>query len=129
MKPHISPSCAYCGNELEKIEHLFYHCNVVKQFWREVSDFFWDAAVYIPIDIKKILFGISAEDPDSLANYIILTGKYYIWCNKFREPMAQLSMQVFKNILNKRIRELEGVAELLKNPDIIEKWSTIRLML
>ena len=43
--------------------------------------------------------------------------------------MAQLSMQVFKNILNKRIREHEGVAELLKNPDIIEKWSTIRLML
>ena len=76
-----------------------------------------------------MLFGILKAHPDSVENYIILIAKYYIWSNKFQTPMAPLSMNVYKKVLRKRLIELEGVATLLNDNNILEKWDTVRLLL
>ena len=127
--PHIQPQCSYCGTELEKIQHLFFHCHTVQRLWQEIADFFLQCMVHVPIDLKNVLFGIHSALPDSIENYAILTGKYYIWANKFRTPMAPLSINIYKNILKKRLNELESVAVLLNNNEIIDKWNTVRLLL
>ena len=129
MKPNVQPQCTYCGNDLERILHLFFLCPVVRQFWDEMSDFFWQMGIYIQVEKKYIIFGILNADPNSIENYIILAAKHYIWTNKFREPMAPVSLGIFRRVLKKRISELEGVAAVLKNNDIYDRWNTVLLLL
>ena len=74
QKPYVSPLCSYCGTgtgEREKIEHLFWSCAHVHNFWVELTDFFFDHSIFIPLEKRKIIFGINNEPPDSINNYII----------------------------------------------------------
>ena len=129
IKPHVQPYCAYCGIEQEKIQHLFFQCHLVQGLWQEIADFFLQCNIHIPLNIKNVLFGFHSAAPDSIENYVMLTVKYYIWANKFRTPMAPLSLNIYKKILKKRLNELESVANLLNNASIIDKWFTVRLLL
>ena len=40
--------CTFCKLEQEKIEHLFWHCNVVNQFWGTIDKWIFE---------KKLLYG------------------------------------------------------------------------
>ena len=30
--------CTFCDLEIETLEHLFYHCNIIKDFWKNVFE-------------------------------------------------------------------------------------------
>ena len=32
-----SPLCYFCGEEIETLEHFFFHCERVRTFWRELN--------------------------------------------------------------------------------------------
>ena len=78
FKSYVSPLCTYCGLENEGIPHLFWYCNVVNNFYRDICDFFMLINIDVPFNKNKIIFGIHDKKPDTLSNFIILAMKQYI---------------------------------------------------
>ena len=131
-KPQVSPLCSYCGNEtgeLERVFHLFWLCNHVKQFWSDLTDLCIEIGTYLPLERNKIIFGLHDEPPDSENNFIILNAKHYIWANKFRVPHTPLCINAFKNIIKFKIDERMNVAKFLKDAVTVERWNNVLLLL
>ena len=113
----------------EKILHLYWSCNLVNNFWNELTDFFISNNIFIPFERNKILFGLHKEPPDSLCNFIILCAKQYIWNNKFREPHTPLSLIAFLNVLKVKCIEQKNVAAMLKDFEQLDNWNTLLLII
>ena len=102
--PQISPHCGFCSDvntgfeHLELVSHLFYDCTVVLKLW---EDWFLHLtpSINIPIEKNNILCGVREESFDSIANFVILCGKYYVW--KTKQTSGILSMVSFKNFLKR----------------------------
>ena len=69
----------------ETIEHLFYQCNIVRNFWFSVFDM-WNAShdKQIDVKLKDIILGYNVDnvpisDVSKAVNMIILYGKSYIF--------------------------------------------------
>ena len=60
--------CTFCTTEIENIEHIFWQCNIVNQFW------VYDKSNYmINIDRQRAIFGISNNSVAMLpVNYVLL---------------------------------------------------------
>ena len=112
IKKSDSPLCSFCGNEEESLDHLFWLCSHVKNFWYES----------IPLCLKEP-FGITLEhvkfgftdDPEHLINFFILHSKYFIFnCkmnNKIPNALSfyckfQFCMEVEDFILTKMGNEV-----------------------
>lgn len=73
--------CTFCNLEQEKIEHLFWHCNVVNEFWDIINQWIFEKTNHmINIDKHRAIFGI----PNTLRamqpiNYILILTRYYIY--------------------------------------------------
>ncbi|CAC5393918.1 unnamed protein product [Mytilus coruscus] len=69
--------CASC-KEIETIDHNFFECTEIKQFWREVSNW-WNFVFGVIIFLNKdsVIFGVWNSDYLVL-NYCILQAKYDI---------------------------------------------------
>ena len=51
--------CTFCNEEIEKLEHLFWHCNTVNIFWENIEQWIYDKNDYlINIDKVRAIFGI-----------------------------------------------------------------------
>ena len=94
-----SPFCSFCSQNdtqsqcLELVSHLFYNCTIVLNFWQEVGA--WLASIDPPDNVSlsqnNILFGILSESSNSLGNFIILCGKYFIWKTKLQSGLPMLN--------------------------------------
>ena len=130
--PHVSPLCAYCGDETGELEHtlhLFWTCRHTQKFWTDLTDLSFDIGTFLPMERIKILFGIHNDPPDSVNNFIILTAKHDIWANKFKTPHTPLSLVAFKKLLKLRVGEKQKVAEFLNKQDDLDRWNNLLLVL
>ena len=91
FKNNISPFCSFCtgtnGNNqphFERISHLFYECHLVFKLWEDVVNWIRTFNFEIPLEKKKIIFGIQEQKISSVPNYLILCVKYFIWKSKFQ---------------------------------------------
>lgn len=77
-----SPNCERCQMYIEDIEHIFFNCEIVKQFWYELSKK-WNVfdGSYIPVTAQDIILGISLDNLNSCdaCNIIVLYGKKYLY--------------------------------------------------
>ena len=39
--------CTFCGEEVEKLEHLFWQCNTVNTFWENIEQWIYDQNNYL----------------------------------------------------------------------------------
>ncbi|CAC5368334.1 unnamed protein product [Mytilus coruscus] len=76
-KLSLTNECASC-KEIETIEHKFFECTEIKQFWREFSNW-WYLVFGVKIFLNKdsVIFGVLNSD-NLVLNYCILQAKYYI---------------------------------------------------
>ena len=73
-----SDKCSFCNLYSDTIEHRFWECLVIKDFWLQVSQLWNDVnnVMFFP-DVRSITFGMT--DSNVLAcNLIIFYGKKYI---------------------------------------------------
>ena len=73
--------CDYC-NQVDTLEHYFYHCKATKQFWTELS-IWWNSVTQVNINVSMfdILFGITNHNHESLMEclyYCLLLRKWFI---------------------------------------------------
>ena len=58
MKKIQSPSCTFCGFQLESIEHLFFHCVYVNNLWSYVlNEWSRICGYHIPVTFKTCILG------------------------------------------------------------------------
>ena len=76
-----SDQCTFCLAEPEKVEHLFWHCNVVNHFWQNIEQWIYTKAYFfINIDKVRAIFGIAQGNLSMKpVNYILIASRYYIY--------------------------------------------------
>ena len=93
-------ACSYCGEQPEKIHHLFLRCPRVKTFWIELKTWLTtNINLEILLEDRNILFACGGKT--ELVNYIYGLAKYYIYKNKFAS--RNLSIQGFVSLLKKKM--------------------------
>ena len=123
----ISVLCDFCNMELETINHLFWECLYIQQFWTELSNFLKDYNVDITFNQKNITFGITinASDPKTqVKNFMIFIGKYFIFRNKcLKTPLVFVH---FKSYLIQRLN-IEKQIYFMKDKitQFYRKWNTL----
>ena len=83
MKKISTYACYFCSMYRETIEHLFFECLFVRNFWVEIQMKLSEIVhENITLNKKEILFGYGLDtviNKNSFINKIIMYGKYYIW--------------------------------------------------
>lgn len=113
-------SCSFCKQFPEKIEHLFWYCEIVQEFWDKIEYWISDKSEYI-VNIHKhsAIFGIPFNKIFNIpVNYILILTRYYIY--KCRIYNKQLNLKAWKNEVKNFLQIEKMVA--IKN-DNYEKFA------
>lgn len=88
--------CSFCRALPETIEHLFWHCTVVTEFWESIESWLHETIQFsLNINKQTALFGITYNViANKSINYILILTCYYIY--KCRINNKQLSLQVWR---------------------------------
>jgi len=100
-----SASCHSCDLQaIDTLEHYFFFCTQSSNFWLEISHWwFRQCQVIIRLNAFDILFGLSNPNDDcilNIMNYLILTGKWYIFTCK-NEPKRMLLKEYLGKLKNR----------------------------
>ena len=99
-----SAQCDIC-HQIDTIEHFFYYCNVVNNFWVHVGNLIFEAfEIRLDYTVLEILLGIPCRKNTvmSIVNFVILYAKRYIYCCWIHQ--RNLSINYFTGILKNRIK-------------------------
>ena len=90
-----SPLCDFCQTEVESLEHLFFHCDVTKIFWKSLSSWLIKQKITTTfLTLENVLFGVfNAMDDFLILNHLILLAKFYIY--KCKLDIKHPSLNVF----------------------------------
>jgi hypothetical protein len=114
--------CTWCKISIETQIHLFWECDQVINFWRDLKQFC--DCNNIEIDITKKLVFIGCQSQNNLVNIFIILAKQYL--QKSRNKNEKINIKGFICFL-KYFWQLEYlVAKKRNNLDIfIERWENI----
>ena len=106
-------NCTRCNNE-ETIEHLFFECKTVLQFWLSFNSWWKDLHdCVITLGKLDIIFGIISNNQDEMLNalnYCILFAKSYIY--KCKLDSIVLDFNDFIKRIKNRIEIEKQIAEM-----------------
>ena len=118
-----SDMCPICHTEQDTIEHFFILCTQTEVFWKQVFNWWTSISkLYFFVDVYEIIFGIPNENKNPVINhlnFIILSGKYYIYtCKKCEKPLDLFEFLLdCKSRLNTKYDIMQ-----LKNPQKFDKY-------
>ena len=98
---------------LELITELFYDCSIVTKLWTDIKVWFSSLDIEIPVQRKTILFGLHDQDYTSVPNYVILSGKCFIW--RSRTGVIDLSLTNFQRFLFFKLDDMRNSYIYAKN--------------
>ena len=109
-------SCTFCTVVPEKLEHLFWQCPIVMNFWDEVEQWVYVKCNYlINIDKVKAIFGIlNSNEWFRPLNYILILTRFFIY--KCRIKNKQPNITGWKNEVKTLIMTVKMIA--IKNSRI-----------
>ena len=128
MKMNIKQNnlCHFCNDEIEKLAHLFWHCNVVNRFWENIEQWIYNKSNYlINIDKLRAIFGIPHTSKINIpVNYLLIVTRHYIYNCKLSNK--NLSITGWQNYVKQYIQVEKMIA--IKNDKVRqfnnywEKW-------
>ena len=79
-----SPSCTFCREVTESVEHLLFSCRISSDFWKHVLSWLRDNNVLVGTIVESdlILGKFDIVSDFILINHILLLNKYYIYCRR-----------------------------------------------
>ena len=116
---------------IETINHLFWECLHVQQFWAEIANFLKDYNVDITFNLITICFGITQQinKPNiQVKNFVTLLAKYFIFRSKCQKiPLSSIH---FKSYLKQKLR-IEKQIHLMKDKlaQFEIKWNNFNALL
>lgn len=117
LKFNIKPSnlCDFCSMHVETLRHLFWECQHIQNFWRELSNHLNSINFTIDINYKAISLGLYEErnfHTKYAKIYIILSAKYYIFKKKCNGEIPNANQYISQ--LKQRI-EIEKIIAFKKD--------------
>ena len=103
-KDNWSANCIRC-NEIDTINHYFYYCRVASNFWNALQDWLLTRIPNININIicKDVILGVlEPRKYADMLNFVILQGKWYIYCKKLGNE--EVVFKEFLHILDNRLQ-------------------------
>jgi hypothetical protein len=87
-------SCTFCGSSPETLSHLFWDCDIVKNFWKNIQDWVNQTCPFIRLELSKqdAILG-NLKHSVAISN-IILIARLHIYQNKMK--LDRPSIQSFK---------------------------------
>ena len=120
--------CEFCKSEPETLEHLFFDCTVVKQFWKDIL-------AHMPNDIplrnywckKNVLLGVLNIGKANVLNHVFLLIKRFIYIKRCLK--TPLSVKAFIKFMQEHYN-LEEIIALQKDKisQHDQKWKHISTM-
>ena len=77
-------ACAFCNNQDETINHLFWSCSHVHLLWENIANYLLKPSFEFSEHV--IFFGYIEDDLDPI-NFLILNAKYYIFTCKYQNKI------------------------------------------
>ena len=114
--------CTFCNTESETIQHLFWGCEKVKNFWNKLSSLVNERCKNVhnfSFSENLVLFGQSDfVYTDDVCNLMILMAKFFIYRCKVQNTCINLKFFI-KEFYNRYIAE-----KLLEkeSQDFVNKW-------
>ena len=73
--------CTFCQRVPVKIEHLFWYCNIIMEFWENIENWIYEKKqCLVNIDKKRAIFGICNQNEfNKPINYILILTRFYIY--------------------------------------------------
>ena len=99
MKIIDNPQCIAC-NEMDTLQHFFFGCNYVKNFWMDTFNWL-NANLHLNIrpQEKDVIFGMEGQcDKISVINYVMLHAKFFIHQRRILDNHT-LRLCEFKSVL------------------------------
>ena len=93
-----SPSCYFCEDEPETLEHFFFYCSKVRAFWEEVNLLLNSQGMICrSFNFRYILFRVlDTVSNEILLNYIVLKSKHFIYRTKLNKTSLSLTLLIEK---------------------------------
>ena len=126
MNIKAEDTCSLCNEVTETILHLFWDCEVSKQFWIELRRYINNRC---GLNIKEwntfeIIFG--SRNLDTVTNLILLQAKLFLYYNKMkkqrpcfesfkRQLKSRYQIERYNAIKNLKLQTFEAVWENYKN--------------
>ena len=83
--------CQFCNVHSETIHHLFWGCDKVKSFWKDIASIFNRRCTHahnFSFDETLVIFGQSTDiQTDAICDLIILMAKFYIYRSKVQNTI------------------------------------------
>ena len=123
-----SNACTFCGQVDEKLKHLFYECDIVKQFWPELGEWIkHECGITYNFNMFDIMMlNINETTPIALLT-VLLIAKVYIY--KCRQSSNIPSISFFEAYIKQYIMIEEKIA--LKCNKILQhykKWQMFSIV-
>lgn len=119
-----SPLCYFCVNrENETLEHLFYHCPHVQEFWSKFSSWY-ECLTDTEIELsEQHIYFCNYMDNDFL-NMLLLIAKYFIFSRRIAEKC--LDIYIYKDYVY-QIAKIERWEALRTNrfKPFIKRWKLL----
>lgn len=84
--------CSFCKKFPEKIEHLFWQCNIVMKFWEMIERWIYEKNNYLlNVDKQRAILGImNVNEYNKPINYILILTRYYIYKCRINDKQLNL---------------------------------------
>ena len=119
-------NCYFCKREIETIEHLFWKCSIIQEFWGKTSNLFNRFINFHGIlSLKTVMLGKRFQNNEMLLNHLLIICKRYIYVVKCTGQ--SLSSSGFMNFVH-HVYKIEKIitVQYKKNEKIFtEKWSPL----
>ncbi len=104
MKIVNSDRCDFCNDEIDSIQHLFWRCSIVHNFWMKFENNLKKKCEHLTnfkLNEEIILFGHAVNfRSDDVFDLIMLCGKFYVY--KCKLEKVNPALDVFMKILLRR---------------------------
>ena len=124
-----SEMCTFCNEKKESLEHLFWECNIVQNFWNNFINWLLKSCNHIhnlELSLEFVIFGCKDNTKtDNIFDLLLLLAKYFIY--KCKVKNVQLNITHFKNEVKQRYM-VEKHIHFSKNclNKFFTKWSMYR---
>ena len=121
--------CSFCKNERESIQHTFWLCQHVHNFWEKLENAFNERCNNVHnlrLTESLVLLGTDQNiKTDSVFYFIILLAKQYVYRCKYKEVVPNLD--VFMKLLKNRFRIEQYNARInSKYASLVSSWASYK---
>ena len=98
--------CSFCDGEKDSIDHMFWKCKYIKEFWKSLEEFVkrkCEITKNVILTESLVLFGIDENfRSDVTFDFIILLAKHYLIRCKFNKcrPLMSIFIKMLKSRYN-----------------------------